>query len=212
MTPAYEQNVWQLAFTTNAIVPSGMTGDNLSAGAASQQGFVGRVNQACGTNNGCNATSASDPQFPGGATFTTNLNAEDLRQMSGGEGWDVVVNCAGGSKPVELAFKMARRGATLIMIGGSPDSQILSIPANRFVMGDLQVVGVCGYTTDSWARTLKLLETGEVRFNDLITHHVPLAEFAKAVNAEVVAGTTLRRRAVTLNSRSTWTSCASWSS
>jgi threonine dehydrogenase-like Zn-dependent dehydrogenase len=93
----------------------------------------------------------------------------------------VVLNCAGGSKAVDLAFTIARRGATIILIGGAPDDQRLSIPANRFVMGDLQVVGVCGYLSDSWSRTLHLLETGELKFKDLITHHVPLADFARAV-------------------------------
>lgn len=113
--------------------------------------------------------------------FTTNLTPKELRQMSGGEGWDVVINCAAGPKPVELTFALARRGATVILIGGSPDGQMLSIPANRMQMGDMQVVGVCGYTSESWSRTLQLLETGELRFHDLITHRVPLTEFARAI-------------------------------
>ena len=76
---------------------------------------------------------------------------------------------------------LARRGATVILLGGAPDDQRLSIPANRFVMGDMQVVGVCGYTSESWTRTLHLLEAGELKFQDLITHRVPLAEFGRAI-------------------------------
>ena len=55
--------------------------------------------------------------------FTTNLNPEDLRQMSGWEGWDVVVNCGAGSKAAELAFALARRGATIVLIGASSRGQ-----------------------------------------------------------------------------------------
>ncbi len=129
---------------------------------------------------------ASETQRPmalraGMTDFTTNLDPEELRQMSGWEGWDVVMNCAGGTKATELSFALARRGATVILIGGAPDGQTASIPGNRFVMGDLQVVGVCGYTKDSWARTLLLLEKGELKFQDLITHHVALADFKRAV-------------------------------
>ncbi len=113
--------------------------------------------------------------------FTTNLNPVELREMSEWEGWDVVVNCGAGPKAVELSFALARRGGTVILIGGSPDGQMLSIPSNRISMGDMGVVGVCGYTRDSWMRTLHLLETGELRFNDLITHRVPLAEFGRAI-------------------------------
>ena len=128
----------------------------------------------------------SDSQRPmavraGMTEFTTNLNPEKLRQMSGWEGWDVVINCAGGCKATELCFELVRRGGTVILIGGAPNGQNASIPGNRFVMGDLQVVGVCGYTRESWGRTLQLLESGDLKFKDLITHHVPLADFGRAV-------------------------------
>ena len=101
--------------------------------------------------------------------------------MSGGEGWDIVVNCGAGSKAVELTFALARRGATVILIGGSSHGQMLAIAANRISMGDMQVIGVCGYTSESWTRTLQLLEKGELKFRDLITHRVPLAEFGRAI-------------------------------
>lgn len=113
--------------------------------------------------------------------FTTNLDPKELRQMSGWEGWDVVINCAAGPKPIELAFALARRGGTVILIGGSPEGKPISIPSNRIQMGDMHVVGVCGYNSESWARTLQLLEKGELKFNDLITHRLPLAEFGRAI-------------------------------
>ena len=92
-----------------------------------------------------------------------------------------MVNCGAGVKAVELAFALARRGATVILIGGSSHGQSLSILANRISMGDMEVVGVCGYSTESWMRTLHLLESGELTFKDLITHRVALSEFARAI-------------------------------
>jgi threonine dehydrogenase-like Zn-dependent dehydrogenase len=126
-------------------------------------------------------TQRSMAERAGVTQFTTNLNPEELRQMSGGEGWDLVVNCGAGVKAVELAFALARRGATVILIGGSSHGQSLSILANRISMGDMEVVGVCGYSTESWMRTLHLLESGELTFKDLITHRVALSEFARAI-------------------------------
>jgi threonine dehydrogenase-like Zn-dependent dehydrogenase len=113
--------------------------------------------------------------------FVTTQNQEELRQLSKGEGWDVVVNCATGSAPLGLAFAIARRGASIVIFGTTPDKHCFTIPANRLVMGDLQVEGVLGYTAQSWTRTLRLLEKGELKFHDLITHRVSLADFGRAI-------------------------------
>jgi len=113
--------------------------------------------------------------------FVTTQNHEELRQLSDGEGWDVVVNCATGSTPLELAFAIARRGASIVIFGTAPDEHRFNISANRLVMGDLQVEGVLGYTSQSWESTLRLLATRELKFHDLITHRVPLADFGRAI-------------------------------
>ena len=69
----------------------------------------------------------------------------------------------------------------MVVIGSSPDSQQLEIQANLFVIRDLHVEGLLGYTTQSWIRTLDLVAEGALRLGDLITHKVPLAEFGRAL-------------------------------
>jgi 2-desacetyl-2-hydroxyethyl bacteriochlorophyllide A dehydrogenase len=113
--------------------------------------------------------------------FTCSQDAEELREMSRSDGWDVVVDCAGGSRPLDLSFQIVRRGGAVAIIGGSPDSDRLTIPANLFVTRDLHVEGLLGYTTDSWIKTLALVERGALPLGDLITHRRELAEFDRAL-------------------------------
>ena len=113
--------------------------------------------------------------------FTTSQDAEELRELSGAEGWDIVIDCAAGARPLELAFQIVRRGGAVVVIGGSPDSHRLNIPANLFVTRDLHVEGLLGYTTASWIKTLQLVERGLLPLGDLITHRLPLHEFGQAL-------------------------------
>jgi threonine dehydrogenase-like Zn-dependent dehydrogenase len=87
--------------------------------------------------------------------FATGADALQLRERSGSDGWDIVLVCAGGSKPLEMAIQMIRTGGAIVAIGSSPDSHSLQVPANLFVTRDLHVEGILGYTTESWVRTLE---------------------------------------------------------
>jgi threonine dehydrogenase-like Zn-dependent dehydrogenase len=113
--------------------------------------------------------------------FSTATEARDLIDRSESDGWDLVVNCAPGKTPLELAFRITRPGGAIVAIGSSSDAQQIEIPANVFVTRDLQVHGVLGYTTESWTRTLALVTTGRLPLGDLITHRKPLPNFDSAI-------------------------------
>jgi L-iditol 2-dehydrogenase len=117
----------------------------------------------------------------GATRFTSSVDSVELRQMSCSDGWDVVVNCATGNKAIELAFEIVRPGGHAVIIGGTPEGQRMSCQANLFVMKDLRVTGVCGYTTHSWVKVLDLLDAGQLRLGDLITHRVPIDNFDQAL-------------------------------
>lgn len=96
--------------------------------------------------------------------------------------WDLVIVCAQGVKPIQLALDIVRTGGCIVIIGGAPDSDILTIPANLFVMRDLHVEGIFGYTTASWERTLDLVGSRKLILGDLITHRAPIDQFEKALH------------------------------
>ncbi len=113
--------------------------------------------------------------------FTISQDPSDLIERSELDGWDLVINCAGGNKPLEVAFQIARPGGTIVAIGSSPNSSKLQIPSNVFVTRDLRVHGILGYTTESWIKTLDLVSAGRLPLLDLISHRRPLEEFDSAI-------------------------------
>lgn len=113
--------------------------------------------------------------------FTTSQDSAELIERSGSDGWDIVVDCAPGSKPLELAFRIVRPGGALVIIGGAPDAHTLQIPANLFITRDLHVEGVLGYSTQSWTRTLEMVTAGRLVLGDLISHRTSIQEFDSAV-------------------------------
>jgi 2-desacetyl-2-hydroxyethyl bacteriochlorophyllide A dehydrogenase len=128
------------------------------------------------------ATQAPMAERAGFTQFTTSQDVKELRERSGADGWDLVVNCALGAKPIGLAFQIVRAGGTIVVVGGAPHAQRLDIPANVFVTRDLHVEGLLGYTTRSWIRTLELVADGTLRLRDLITHQMPLSRFGTALD------------------------------
>ncbi|MFN7996092.1 MAG: alcohol dehydrogenase catalytic domain-containing protein [Bryobacteraceae bacterium] len=113
--------------------------------------------------------------------FTTSTDSRELRERSGGPGWDLVVNCARGLRPLNLAFDLVRPGGTVVVIGGAPDEQMFQISAHAFIVRDLHIEGILGYTPRSWVQALDLLSSGRLKLGDLITHRKPLEQFGHAL-------------------------------
>jgi len=114
--------------------------------------------------------------------FTTSTDPRELLGRSEAAGWDLVVNCAHGLRSLDLAFQIVRSGGTIVVIGGAPDEQVFQISAHAFVMRDLHIEGVLGYTTRSWVHTLELLADGKLKLGDLITHRTPIEQFQHALD------------------------------
>ena len=113
--------------------------------------------------------------------FTTSNDVRELCDSSGGAGWDLVVNCAHGLRPLELAFQIVRSGGTVVVIGGAPDEEQFQMSAHALVLRDLHIEGILGYTTKSWVKALDLLAGGKLKLEDLITHRTRLDQFADAL-------------------------------
>ena len=51
---------------------------------------------------------------------------------------------------------------------------------DRFVFGDLDVIGSFSYTTSAWSHVVGLLDRGLVDFEPLVTHRFPAGRFEEA--------------------------------
>jgi L-iditol 2-dehydrogenase len=101
-----------------------------------------------------------------------------VRQMTGGLGPDVVLECAGVPVAVQWALGMLRRGGRCAAVG-IPTVGV-DIPMQRLVLDELELVG-CRATAGEMRRVMPLVEQGKIRVHDIATHRFPLTEYDRAL-------------------------------
>jgi 2-desacetyl-2-hydroxyethyl bacteriochlorophyllide A dehydrogenase len=93
---------------------------------------------------------------------------------------DVVIETAGAAAAVELATRVVRPGGRVVLLGIAGEGKMVELPADRIVLGDIDVIGSFSYTTAAWTGVMQLLERGLVDLSPLVTHRFPLESFADA--------------------------------
>ena len=97
-----------------------------------------------------------------------------------GSGLDVVVETAGATEAIDLATQLVRPGGRVVLLGIAGEGKRLDIPADRIMFGDMDVIGSCSYSTSAWSGVLRLLESGTVDLDPIVTHRLPAERFEEA--------------------------------
>ena len=96
----------------------------------------------------------------------------DIRKI----GADVVFEAAGNNKLQETALQYVRKGGTVVWFGCSPVGK--TIPIDSFDVNDREVRIQGSFNNPySTGRAIKLLGSGAVRVDNLISHHIPLKDY-----------------------------------
>ena len=117
-----------------------------------------------------------------GIQHTVDVQRHDavarVKELTGGYGADVVVECAGAPPAMRLALDLVRKRGKLSQMGlpGKP----VEIDFEQIAYKELQVSGGVGQRRPAWQRALKLMEMGAIPNEKLISHQLPLAEWDKA--------------------------------
>ena len=101
-----------------------------------------------------------------------------VREMTGGLGADVVLECAGVPIAVQWALDMLRRGGRCAAVG-IPTVGV-EIPMQKIVLDELELVG-CRATAGEMRRVMPLVEQGRIRIKEVSTHRFTLDEYEKAL-------------------------------
>jgi L-iditol 2-dehydrogenase len=101
-----------------------------------------------------------------------------VREMTGGLGVDVALECAGVPATVAWALAMLRRGGRCAAVG-IPTVGV-EIAMQRLVLDELELVG-CRASAGEMRRVMPLVEQGKVRVRDIMTHRFALADYGRAM-------------------------------
>jgi 2-desacetyl-2-hydroxyethyl bacteriochlorophyllide A dehydrogenase len=117
-----------------------------------------------------------------GADRTVNVAVTDAeaetRKLLGG--LDLVVETAGSVPAAELATRLTREGGRMVSLGIAGEGKMLELPADRLIFKDMEVIGSVGYTSAVWARMVRLVGSGLVDLDSIVTHRFPAERFEDA--------------------------------
>ena len=100
--------------------------------------------------------------------------------MTDEHGLDLVLETAGAVTAVDLATRVLREGGRAVLLGIAGEGKTLEIPADRFALRDLSVLGSVSYTTADWARFVALVREGLVDLQPIVTHRFHASQFEQA--------------------------------
>jgi threonine 3-dehydrogenase len=119
-----------------------------------------------------------------GATLAINSREQDpvqaVREATGGEGVDVMLEMSGNARAIAQGFEMLRYGGQAALLG-LPARPVELDLNNAIIFKGATVFGISGRRLwDTWNRTSRLILSGAVDPSKVITHRLDLAEFDHA--------------------------------
>ena len=109
--------------------------------------------------------------------FSTQDTVRAVRDMTGGLGAEVAMECSGAPEAVGQCARLLRRGGRVAVIGiPLKDAQI---PLQRIVLDEVEIVGVRA-AAGEMPQAIALVAAGRIRLKELISHRFVLKDFADA--------------------------------
>lgn len=118
-----------------------------------------------------------------GATTTIHSLKEDpvnkVMELTAGNGIDVVCEMSGHPVAMNQGFKMLTNGGRMSILS-LPSKPVEIDITNDVVFKGIQIHGITGRKMfETWQQVSRLLESGQVNVEPIITHRLPLEEFEK---------------------------------
>jgi D-arabinose 1-dehydrogenase-like Zn-dependent alcohol dehydrogenase len=112
-----------------------------------------------------------------------------LRQLTGGAGADVVLQCADSAAAYETALEMAAPGGRIVLVGSSSDS--FRVRPMRMIWAELALLGSRGFLPADIEEAIDLRLGHRISLEHLVANVRPLVE-AQAALDDLRHGRTLR--------------------
>ncbi len=118
-----------------------------------------------------------------GADLTLSSGPESVRQVkeaTGGEGADIVIECTGVPSALADAINMVRLGGTILLFGITSATQ-MNLPFYQLYYKQLSIVNTRAAIGEDFPPTIDLVARGALNLKPLVTHVVPLLDLEKAI-------------------------------
>lgn len=117
-----------------------------------------------------------------GADVVVDPTGEDLSEVVGEFGGvDLAMICIGVPALVNEAIQLARPGGRVNVFAGLAGKGWAEIEANLIHYKELDVTGTSNSRRREYATALRLIESGDVNVESMLTHRFPLSEAVQAI-------------------------------
>lgn len=102
---------------------------------------------------------------------------EIVREETGGKGADIAFETAGAQSSVSNCMKSLRPLGQYVQVGHF--GREITIPFDLTAFRQLSIKGSVGYTRATWDRAIEIINQGNIKLEEVITHRLPLGEWKK---------------------------------
>lgn len=125
-----------------------------------------------------------------GAHVAVDPSSEDLpatvAEATDGLGVDTAIICIGVPQLVNEALELARKGGRINIFAGLANEGWAEVAANLIHYNELEVTGTTGSRRSDYEIALRLIESGRVKVDRMVSHRFPLESAVEAL--DVAAG------------------------
>ncbi|WP_342575391.1 NAD(P)-dependent alcohol dehydrogenase [Paenibacillus sp. FSL M8-0142] len=104
---------------------------------------------------------------------------ERLKELTGGEGVDLIIETSGNAVAIGSSIGYVNRGGRIVFVG-LPTKDAIPVDIGALVDAELDVYGVFRYA-NTYPAAIRLLQSSSSRIRDIITHEFPLDRIQEAV-------------------------------
>lgn len=108
--------------------------------------------------------------------------SEVVSEHTDGIGADVAVICIGIPALVNDAFRLVRKGGRVNVFAGLSGAGWSEVEANLIHYGELVVTGASDSKRENYDAALRLIESGRIAAQKMVTHRFPLSETVEAID------------------------------
>jgi L-iditol 2-dehydrogenase len=149
-------------------------------------GMIGLLTIQAARNAGCSRLISVDVDegrlklaLAAGATDSINPKAvnavEAIREMTGGTGADVALECVGATEPIATAIDGVRKGGAVTLVGNV--SPKVDLPLQSVVSRQIRLQGSCA-SNGEYPACIEMMSRGAIQVETLISAVAPLEEGA----------------------------------
>ncbi len=121
-----------------------------------------------------------------GADVIINLGEHDpvevVSDLTKGYGSDMVIEAAGSSEAIKMAFDLVRRHGKICALGIN-GKETTDVPWDKAIFKAVQLTFCFSSSWQSWETVLQLMEKGMLKPEEIITHKLPLEQWREAFEA-----------------------------